>query len=78
MRYVGIDVGRKACLALTGNEEPDEGTLGERLLSDLIPVFKAGDPPPDALTTETILDRLSRIPEARGIDPDSFLPRPRE
>ncbi|MBA2337575.1 MAG: DUF3631 domain-containing protein [Acidimicrobiia bacterium] len=63
---------RRACRALTGAAEPDEATLGERLLSDLRKVFGFDDdeafPKVERLTTAAILDALGGFDEAPWAD----------
>lgn len=55
------DRARKACRALAGAaEDPEDGTIGERLLADLRPVFGTAG----FLYSATIIDRLAEVDEA--------------
>lgn len=65
---------RAACAVLTGETEPDDGTLSERLLADLRDVF--GDS--DKLTTTEILERLNSLHEAPWGDYYGHELRPRD
>lgn len=51
---------RKACVAMTGARDADDGTIGERLLADLYAIWGKAD----YLFTTTIIDRLCEIDEA--------------
>jgi hypothetical protein len=54
---------RKACKALTGAaDDPQDGTVGERLLADLRDIF--GNAGAGFLYSATIIDRLAAIEEA--------------
>jgi hypothetical protein len=54
------DCARRACLALIG-EEPDDGAIGTKLLSDLKEIWDESE---SELFTETIRERLGKLEES--------------
>jgi hypothetical protein len=58
------DRARKACAVLCGAVAAEDATAGERLLVDLLAVFRVGAEVVPAMSTETILARLHAIDEA--------------
>lgn len=61
---------REACRALTGNAEPEEATLGERLLFDLFAIYNVDgegkdlQEKPKHLASAKLVEALVRIPES--------------
>ena len=55
------ELARSACKALAGAEDPESGTTGERVLSDIRDLFDGGE-----MFTATLLDRLPRRWSPRG------------